>query len=196
MPLLPDRRGDLACGDGCGLWISASELVLLVGTTELSAIAQPIAHWKATPFRAARCPTCDTALDDHYMPLPDGSVLTLGYCATHGAWLDHGSRDDFIAAHPDRYDGPPIAPRRRTPPPTKPAIPFCGKCGKPMEPGFVPDETDGRTALLMWRAGAPQDSFWKGIRPDDAHTKREPIPIQVFRCTMCGFLEAYARSAT
>ena len=57
-----------------------------------------------------------------------------------------------------------------------------------MEQGFLPDGSYADLLISYWAKGSPKKSFWKG-------TKRpaEMIPIGVFRCASCGFLEAYAR---
>lgn len=66
----------------------------------------------------------------------------------------------------------------------------CPKCDGRMEQGFVLDNTYGGRLVSQWAPGAPQKSFWLGTKlPDD-----ELIPIGVFRCEQCGFLESYARN--
>jgi hypothetical protein len=59
-----------------------------------------------------------------------------------------------------------------------------------MERGFVMDLTEGARLVSQWAAGAPVKSFWLGTKLP----KEKQIPIGVFRCVSCGFLEAYARS--
>ena len=39
-----------------------------------------------------------------------------------------------------------------------------------------------------WVSGAPERSIWTGLKLKG----RDVIPITVFRCERCGFLEAYA----
>ena len=67
----------------------------------------------------------------------------------------------------------------------------CPKCSGLMEQGFVLDNTDraGGSLVSQWAKGAPVTSFWFGItkRPD------AQLPIGTFRCSSCGYLEAYAR---
>jgi hypothetical protein len=99
LPLVEDDDKDLVCPDGCGRWISTMTLVKLVGTTDLAKLARPVAHWKATPFPASTCPACEAKLVEQYMPMPDGAILTHGYCTRHGAWLDQGTHADFLAAY-------------------------------------------------------------------------------------------------
>jgi hypothetical protein len=64
----------------------------------------------------------------------------------------------------------------------------CPKCSGRMEQGFVPDNTYGARLISHWVPGAPQKSFWVGTKAPDANV----IPIGVFRCSACGFLEQYA----
>jgi hypothetical protein len=184
MPLEVDDN-DLACSDGCGRWIPAKVIVKLLGSADLGLFGKPIAHWKAKPFRAASCPVCDAALAEHYMPTSDGDVLTTGFCAAHGAWLDQGDHADFVAAYTGApRTGQPSRPKTRFP------APNCGKCGGKMDLGFVPDARRGDEQTQQWRAGQAQSSFWFGVTSD---RDEAPIPVRTFRCTECGFLESYAR---
>jgi len=66
----------------------------------------------------------------------------------------------------------------------------CMKCGGRMEQGFVVDhQTHGARAVARWIAGAPRKSFWWGLK-----TSGGSLPIGVFRCARCGYLESYARA--
>lgn len=65
----------------------------------------------------------------------------------------------------------------------------CPKCRGRMEPGFVLDQTYGSMAQSAWIEGAPEPSFWTGVRLKG----RERIPVMTHRCTACGYLESYAR---
>ena len=66
----------------------------------------------------------------------------------------------------------------------------CPKCDGPMEQGFVVDNTYGGRVVSQWVPGAPNRSFWTGTKvPEDGS-----IPIGVYRCQGCGFLESYARA--
>ena len=65
----------------------------------------------------------------------------------------------------------------------------CPKCKSFMEQGFVLDTTYGGAIVGQWSAGAPVKSFWTGTKTPAG----EPIPIGTFRCSSCGYLEAYAR---
>jgi hypothetical protein len=58
-----------------------------------------------------------------------------------------------------------------------------------MERGYIVDATHGGSVVGRWSAGVPRKSFWTGIKP----AKAEAIPMGVFRCASCGFLESYAR---
>ena len=66
----------------------------------------------------------------------------------------------------------------------------CPKCDGQMEQGFVLDNTYGGRLVSQWAPGAPSRSFWTGTKlPEEGL-----IPIGVYRCQACGFLESYARS--
>ena len=64
----------------------------------------------------------------------------------------------------------------------------CPKCSGVMEQGFVLDYTRDGFLVSEWARGAPVKSFWLGIKRPD-----ERLPIGTFRCSSCGYLEAYAR---
>ena len=64
----------------------------------------------------------------------------------------------------------------------------CPKCNGQMEQGFVIDKGLNMQYVSHWAAGPPQKSFWQGTSPP-----ANVIPIGVFRCTSCGYLESYAR---
>jgi hypothetical protein len=64
----------------------------------------------------------------------------------------------------------------------------CPKCAGNMVQGFVPDRTYGAILVEGWHEGQPRKSFW-------TQTKEPPtqgLPIGVFRCEQCGYLEFYA----
>ena len=63
----------------------------------------------------------------------------------------------------------------------------CPKCSSEMVQGFIVDWKAGR--VDNWVEGAPEKSFWTGIKADP----EKCIPVGTFRCTVCGFLESYAR---
>jgi hypothetical protein len=60
-----------------------------------------------------------------------------------------------------------------------------------MEEGFVLDNTHGARLQSEWVEGAPDPSFWTGIKLKG----KEKIPIATFRCQRCGYLESYASPA-
>jgi hypothetical protein len=54
--------------------------------------------------------------------------------------------------------------------------------------GFVPDRSYGAVLVQGWHPGQAEKSFW-------TRTKEPPtegVPIGVFRCRKCGYLEFYA----
>jgi hypothetical protein len=67
----------------------------------------------------------------------------------------------------------------------------CHKCNGRMEQGFVVDNTYGSVGVSHWVAGAPRKSFWMGTKAP----AELAIPIGVFRCSSCGYLEHYARES-
>ena len=66
----------------------------------------------------------------------------------------------------------------------------CPKCGAGMEQGFIVDVTHGSRLVSHWAAGAPRKSFWTGTKIP----KEKSFPIGTYRCSSCGFLEAFARA--
>jgi predicted nucleic-acid-binding Zn-ribbon protein len=64
----------------------------------------------------------------------------------------------------------------------------CPKCRGEMEQGFIVDRGHANVSLVSsWVPGPPKKSFWRATKVD------RTIPVGVFRCSRCGFLEAYAR---
>jgi hypothetical protein len=66
----------------------------------------------------------------------------------------------------------------------------CPKCNGEMVQGFIFDfHAGGKRLVSNWVEGAPEKSWW--------HVTKSPeekcIPVGVFRCSACGFLESYAR---
>ena len=57
-----------------------------------------------------------------------------------------------------------------------------------MEQGYVLDHTQGARFVSSWIAGMPEKSFWLATKEPSLGG----IPIGVFRCASCGFLESYA----
>lgn len=60
-----------------------------------------------------------------------------------------------------------------------------------MNPGLILDATYGAIVQEQWTPGAPEKSFWQGLKID----KNELIPVITMRCPKCGALESYARPA-
>ena len=65
----------------------------------------------------------------------------------------------------------------------------CPKCARAMEPGYLLDYTHGAMAQSAWVEGAPEPSFWTGLKIKG----HEKLPVTTYRCTHCGYLESYAR---
>lgn len=68
----------------------------------------------------------------------------------------------------------------------------CPKCKQQMEPGYIVDRANRGAAYQSgWSAGEPEPRlfFLGGIK----WYRRDYIPIVVYRCAGCGFLESYAR---
>ncbi|MEZ5314258.1 MAG: hypothetical protein R2862_11735 [Thermoanaerobaculia bacterium] len=67
----------------------------------------------------------------------------------------------------------------------------CEKCGGSMQEGFPVDASRHNARVGHWAEGAP--SFWL---LDILRMKgRRTLPIRSFRCSRCGYLEAYAKEA-
>jgi hypothetical protein len=64
----------------------------------------------------------------------------------------------------------------------------CPKCGHRMHPGFYLDSKHDWRGQTEWVEGAPQRSFWMGIKLKG----RQVLPVVAYRCERCGFLESYA----
>jgi hypothetical protein len=66
----------------------------------------------------------------------------------------------------------------------------CPKCNGEMVQGFTFEIDGPKRVVSTWVEGAPESTFW--------HSAKVPaekcIPVGTFRCSVCGFLEAYARS--
>ena len=63
----------------------------------------------------------------------------------------------------------------------------CAKCDGAMGEGFLLSEIQSRRAVTSWVQGAPQKSFWLGLK-----LPAKPVPVQTYRCQRCGYLENYA----
>jgi predicted nucleic-acid-binding Zn-ribbon protein len=64
----------------------------------------------------------------------------------------------------------------------------CPKCGGRMEQGFTPEQKQHATSVSLWVEGAPEKSFWSGIKTRG----RKNLKIETWRCNRCGYLEGYA----
>jgi hypothetical protein len=59
-----------------------------------------------------------------------------------------------------------------------------------MQAGFLLERLDHNSkAVTQWVAGAPERSFWTGLRLKN----RMVLPVTTYRCERCGLLESYAR---
>lgn len=68
------------------------------------------------------------------------------------------------------------------------ATQICPKCNGTMDQGFVVDNSHLGLGVSHWAQGLPRWSFWTGIKKP-----QEQLPIRTFRCSVCGYLESYAR---
>jgi predicted nucleic-acid-binding Zn-ribbon protein len=65
---------------------------------------------------------------------------------------------------------------------------ICPKCNGEMQEGFIAEYRRDGIQVSEWVAGPPQEpSFWGSIV-----SNKDRLPITVFRCTRCGYLESYA----
>lgn len=65
----------------------------------------------------------------------------------------------------------------------------CPKCNSPMEEGFILDSNHGERLVSHWVEGKPEKGFFWGIKVKG----RRQLEVMAMRCTVCGFLESYAR---
>ena len=66
----------------------------------------------------------------------------------------------------------------------------CPKCNGEMVQGFIFDRADGGgRRVINWVEGAPQKAFWTVTKVPEENC----VPVGTFRCSVCGFLESYAR---
>ena len=63
----------------------------------------------------------------------------------------------------------------------------CPKCNGAMEVGYVVDQSQASLFVSHWCKGPPQKSFWRQTKVPDV-----AFPIGMYRCSSCGYLEAYA----
>lgn len=68
----------------------------------------------------------------------------------------------------------------------------CPKCNGEMVQGFTLYHAGAMEKVSIWVEGAPEKTSWmfqEGTKvPED-----KCVPVGVFRCSACGFLEWYAR---
>ena len=71
----------------------------------------------------------------------------------------------------------------------------CPKCNGVMVQGFIADyKGDDRRRVSEWVEGAPGKPSWFGWFGTGVPAPREKcLPVGTFRCSVCGFLESYAR---
>ena len=67
--------------------------------------------------------------------------------------------------------------------------PACPKCRSTMEEGFIKDQGHGTVHPSQWVEGAPETSFWTGIKTRG----KEQFAVATYRCSSCGYLESYAK---
>ena len=65
--------------------------------------------------------------------------------------------------------------------------PQCPKCNGEMMQGFLLDHSDAGRLNSHWAVGAPQNSFWGGLKKPELS-----LPVGAYRCSDCGYLELYA----
>lgn len=66
----------------------------------------------------------------------------------------------------------------------------CPKCGAEMVQGFVQVWSGMNLLVSSWIEGPPKTNWLGAQAPLPAEEKR--IPVAVFRCAGCGYLESYA----
>lgn len=65
----------------------------------------------------------------------------------------------------------------------------CPKCQRSMERGFSSDIGYGTVVQSSWTAGEPRKRWlFGGIQ----WKQKDNLPIAIYRCTGCGYLESYA----
>jgi hypothetical protein len=68
--------------------------------------------------------------------------------------------------------------------------PICSKCQGLMEEGFVPDTSYAALVRSAWFEGKPEKNLLGSLKVKGKRT----FPIVTLRCSVCGFLEYYART--
>ena len=57
-----------------------------------------------------------------------------------------------------------------------------------MDEGYIIDETRGTMKSQKWAQGAPEYSFWFGLKLRG----KKRLDVSTYRCGRCGYLESYA----
>ena len=65
----------------------------------------------------------------------------------------------------------------------------CPKCNGEMVQGFTYGRDGPNRVVSTWVEGAPEKSFWQSAKVP----AEKCVPVGTFRCSVCGFLESYAR---
>ena len=65
----------------------------------------------------------------------------------------------------------------------------CSKCNGEMVQGFLFESEGPRRMVSTWVEGAPEKSWFGSAKVP----KEKCVPVGTFRCSVCGFLESYAR---
>ena len=76
-------------------------------------------------------------------------------------------------------------------------VELCPKCSDEMESGYLVDRSHGLSYLGQWARGIPKRFWWLlGSVPNTikAPKNSDLLPIRIYRCKSCGFLESYARA--
>jgi hypothetical protein len=60
-----------------------------------------------------------------------------------------------------------------------------------MEGGYIPEMTTGGEWITSWVAGEQRKALFGTARTSK---KKDRIPIRASRCTVCGFVELFARN--
>ena len=67
-------------------------------------------------------------------------------------------------------------------------MPSCPDCEVPLEGGFLISQTSNGTTVTEWYAGAPEKSFWTGIKLSG----RRKLKMYAWRCARCAQVRFYA----
>jgi len=68
----------------------------------------------------------------------------------------------------------------------------CIRCHGQLQVGYIPQSTESGLRQLNWCPGAPQRSFWTGLKVK----KGTALTVITYRCVNCGYLESYASPNT